>query len=198
MGARHHLQRLTQLLPHAATLVIDEADTPEEATLNLSRYFRFAKKPSINGRPTAIMLSVLRGRSAEGADFKDGLARAVFVIGVPLAPCKDPFVVAKMAYEDRVSRNGGQRWYSSEAARCAAQAAGRVFRHAGDWGVVVLLDSRYAPISDDNINRLLPAYMQSLLKRDTDATALANKVKPFFQFCAALPAPPAGAVKRER
>jgi len=193
------MQRLAKLLPSSSALIVDEADTPEDAALSLDQYCNFANKPSINGKPTAIMLSVLRGRCAEGADFKDHLARAVFVIGVPLSPFKDPFVEAKKRYDDSITPNGGQRWYYSEAARCAAQAAGRVFRHAGDYGVVVLLDGRYARVADDSVKRFLPRYLQNLLQEDTDPQMLADKLKPFFQRCAALPAPPpAGGVKRER
>jgi hypothetical protein len=65
--------------------------------------------------------------------------------------------------------------------------------------VVVLLDSRYARVADDSVKRFLPRYLQNLLQEDTDPQMLADKLKPFFQRCAALPAPPpAGGVKRER
>ena len=181
----------------------DEDDAQEVALRNIEKYVSFASKPSINGKPTAIMFAVLRGRCAEGADFKDHLARAVFVIGVPLPPFKDPFVVAKKAYNDRMleptdsKMSNGERWYYSEATRCAAQAAGRVIRHAGDHGVVVLLDSRYAPQGLGSVKMLMPLYLRSQQQDHTDAAALASKLQPFFLRCAAPPAPSAGGVKLE-
>ena len=156
------LLKLKALLPHANALIIDDADEAEESRANVERYCTFASRASTNGGPTAIMLTVLRGRSSEGADFKDGMARAVIILGLPLPPCKDPFVLAKKAYNDRLAPGSGERWYYSEAVRCAAQAVGRVIRHAGDYGCAVLLDCRYAPRGAgrvDSINHLLPKYL---------------------------------------
>ena len=210
------MQYLQQLLPDPDALVIEHAkpkkeeikketadagaddedeedeedDAMEVALRNIDKYCSFASKPSTNGKPTAIMFAVLRGRCAEGADFKDHLARAVFVIGVPLPPFKDPFVVAKKAYNDRMlaptysKLSNGERWYYSEATRCAAQAAGRVIRHAGDHGAVVLLDSRYAPQGLGSVKALMPLYLRSQQQEHTDAAALASKLQPFFQRCA--------------
>ena len=181
----------------------DEDDAMEVALRNIDKYCSFASKPSTNGKPTAIMFAVLRGRCAEGADFKDHLARAVFVIGVPLPPFKDPFVVAKKAYNDRMleptdsKMSNGERWYYSEATRCAAQAAGRVIRHAGDHGAVVLLDSRYAPQGFGSVKALMPFYLRSQQQEHTDAASLASRLQPFFLRCAALSASPAGGVKHE-
>jgi Rad3-related DNA helicase len=197
------LARLAALLPRHNALVIDDADDSDASKANIAKYCEFAGKPSANGGPTAIMFAALRGRASEGTDFKDGLARGVFVFSVPLPPWKDPSLVAKMEYNDRMGRPlpPGERWYLSEAVRCAAQAVGRVIRHAGDHGVAVLLDCRYAPQRPGSVNALLPHYLRGLLQVDTSVDALAAKLPPFFARCAALapppPPPPPAGVKRE-
>jgi len=194
------LAKLKAMLPHANALIIDDAEAAEESRANVERYCTFASRASTNGGPTAIMFTVLRGRASEGADFKDSLARAVILLGLPMLPCKDPSVMAKMAYNERMAPGSGDRWYQSEAVRCAAQAVGRVIRHAGDFGVVVLLDCRYAPRGPgrvDSINHLLPKYLRGLIQTDSSPDAVAAKLQPFFARCAALPAPPPSGVKLE-
>ena len=195
------MYKLSLLLPHANALVIDDAEEADVSLAHIERYLHFASRPSAHGRPTAIMFAALRGRASEGTDFKDGLARGVFVLSVPLPPCKDPFVVAKKAFNDRMGRPlpEGKKWYNSEGVRCAAQAVGRVIRHAGDHGVAVLLDCRYATgrPGNDSVFPLLPTYLKGLLQTHNNIAELAAKLPPFFARCAALPAPPAGGVKTE-
>ena len=198
------LSKLKSLLPIDDALVVDDADDPEQSKANVERYSHFASKPSTNGGPTVLMFAVLRGRASEGTDFKDGLARGVFVLSVPLPPIFDPFVKAKMAYNDKDSAlPDGRRWYQSEGVRCAAQAVGRVIRHAGDFGVAVLMDCRYGPPGPGNVSEgvhgLLPQYLKDLISTETSPEALAARLPPFFARCAALPpaAAPSG-VKPER
>ena len=43
----------------------------------------------------AVLLAVCKGKVAEGIYFSDELCRAVFLIGIPYAPMKEPKVVHK-------------------------------------------------------------------------------------------------------
>ncbi|XP_032527100.1 Fanconi anemia group J protein-like isoform X2 [Danaus plexippus] len=94
----------------------------------------------------ALLLAVYRGKVAEGMDFKDHQARAVIAIGIPY-PSKDRAVEEKMKYNDKYSKNrnllNGREWLKIQAYRALNQAVGRVMRHVGDWGGVLLVDSRY-------------------------------------------------------
>jgi len=85
---------------------------------------------------------------SEGIDFSDDAARAVLVIGQPLAEFFDPDVVLKKHYLDRKMRLGlgslsGDKWYFQEAQRAVNHAIGRVIRNKNDFGVIVLADKRY-------------------------------------------------------
>ena len=118
-----------------AQVVVETSGLSSEAAASLvSQYRQLAAQ-----RDGAILLAVMRGRCAEGADFKDDAARAVVVIGVPF-PSLDTEVKLKMEYEGR----NGSAWYEAEAYRSVSQAAGRLLRHQADYGALLLLDRRFA------------------------------------------------------
>ena len=119
----------------------------------------------------AILLGVMRGRAAEGADFKDNAARVVCIVGVPYPPRFDAATRLKI---DHDGPDRGELWYKAEAYRNVNQAAGRLIRHAKDFGALVLLDralSRHSMMSDWYADRLttLPG-----------ATDLHNRLRAFF------------------
>jgi Rad3-related DNA helicase len=91
----------------------------------------------------AILLGVFRGRNAEGSNFPDEQARAVFLVGVPFADYSDPVVKAQIEYFNRKSKTLGEKWYVMDAYRAANQAMGRGIRHKDDWCNFILMDSRY-------------------------------------------------------
>ena len=55
----------------------------------------------------AILFAVCRGKFAEGLDFTDDLARAVFIVGVPFPPCYDRKVELKKSYLDTICKKKG-------------------------------------------------------------------------------------------
>ncbi len=113
----------------------------------------------------AILAIICRGKVSEGIDFPDGMCRAVFIIGIPFANIKDPFVAEKRNHLDNIatrSRNksetiSGDEWYTMGTARAINQALGRVIRHAADYGMVFLVDSRYA---DNRQQKDLPDWIR--------------------------------------
>lgn len=91
----------------------------------------------------AILMCVYRGKASEGIDFRDSFARAVVAIGIPYPSLHDPQVELKKEFNDKHKSFNGRLWYETQAFRAVNQALGRVVRHRDDWGVVLLLDSRY-------------------------------------------------------
>lgn len=111
-------------------------------------------------------MGVCRGKISEGLDFDDAKGRAVFIVGLPYPPLKDPKVILKQRYLDkRITQNGeylrGNEWYSLEATRAVNQAIGRVIRHKHDYGAIILLDSRFTNLRiQDNLSLWLKKHIQ--------------------------------------
>ena len=79
----------------------------------------------------AILFTVLRGKLSEGVDFKDKVARAVFIIGVPFVSIKDISISLKKEYLDRRCQDpkdnyplSGEHWYTLNALKAVNQAIG--------------------------------------------------------------------------
>lgn len=99
---------------------------------------------------SCILLAVFRGKMSEGVSFNDDYARGVICVGIPYPSAFDKSVEAKRSYNDeqrklcnRTDLQPGMDWYKQQAFRAVSQALGRCIRHIGDYGVVVLMDSRY-------------------------------------------------------
>jgi len=102
-----------------------------------------------NENKNSILLSVFRGTSSEGIDFKDDFARMVICIGVPFASKMEEKIQLKKKYLDKISeekggcRLDGRKWYVNDAISNVNQTLGRVIRHKNDYGVLICLDKRY-------------------------------------------------------
>ncbi|ADM11102.1 Rad3/XPD ATP-dependent DNA-binding helicase [Encephalitozoon intestinalis ATCC 50506] len=101
-------------------------------------------KNRIATKQRAIFMCVYRGKASEGIDFKDSFARAVIAVGIPYPSLHDPQVELKKEFNDRYKSFNGRLWYEAQAFRAVNQALGRAIRHKDDWGIVMLLDSRYS------------------------------------------------------
>jgi regulator of telomere elongation helicase 1 len=97
----------------------------------------------------SILLAVVRGKVAEGMNFRDGSARAVIMVGLPYPSTKDPRVQLKRKFLDARGTGGGEGavrgsdWYQMQATRAVNQCIGRVIRHVQDYGVILLADARF-------------------------------------------------------
>ena len=157
----------------------------------------------------ALFLAVCRGKASEGLDFADARARLVLVFGVPFPAAQDARVLAKKAYNDArsgaVARGaatgaGGARdapptpplsgdaWYTQQAFRALNQAVGRCIRHRGDWGGIVLVDSRFR---EARLRASLPRWVRGALVDRPDFRAVLQDLKPFYERL--LAEPPAAA-----
>ncbi|XP_046964251.1 Fanconi anemia group J protein homolog [Vanessa cardui] len=137
---------------------------------------------SVEGRG-ALLLSVYRGKVAEGMDFRDRQARAVIAIGIPYSNTKNIAVMEKKKYNDKYSRNSngqllaGSEWYRVHAYRALNQALGRCVRHKDDWGALLLIDSRF----EKSQNREhLSSWVKSLFKTNDHSFNILEDLKSFM------------------
>ena len=102
-----------------------------------------------NKNRNSILLSVFRGTSSEGIDFRDEFARMVICVGVPYASIVEEKVQLKKKYLDEINKTSiiegltGKKWYLNDAISNVNQSLGRVLRHINDYGILVCIDERY-------------------------------------------------------
>lgn len=126
---------------------------------------------------TCVLFAVFRGKMSEGISFNDENARGVICVGIPYPSSFDRSVKAKKSYNNeqrklagKTAMLSGDAWYSQQAYRALAQALGRCIRHAGDYGTVILMDSRFCDESPPNsegtsyAHQQLPKWMRSHVK----------------------------------
>nr|XP_015834845.1 PREDICTED: regulator of telomere elongation helicase 1 homolog [Tribolium castaneum] len=158
-------------------------------TFAMSEYYSKVKDPNYKG---AIFMGVCRGKVSEGLDFADSNGRAVFIIGLPYPPLKDPKIILKKRYLDVCNAKDkeylkGDDWYSLEATRAINQAIGRVIRHKNDYGAIILLDSRF---TNPRIQGNLSLWLKKHIKIMQNFGALTRDLRLFFQNAQSkLPAP---------
>ncbi len=123
----------------------------------------------------ALLMCVVGGKMSEGINFKDDLARCVVVAGMPYPSPGDPELMARMAFMEELRPGGGREYYHNLCMKAVNQSIGRVIRHAGDYGVVLLADERYGQAS---VQARLPDWIQprSTVSSDFKA-AFAGAVK---------------------
>ena len=137
-----------------------------------------------------ILFSVCRGTTSEGIDFSDDYARMVILVGIPYPNLGDVRVQLKREFLDEFSRKNiqfikdknikrltGSEWYSQCASRTVNQALGRVIRHIGDYGAMVLIDSRYRDMLS---KRLFSGWMRDSARIYND-NRLLYEIKNFFE-----------------
>jgi DNA excision repair protein ERCC-2 len=136
---------------------------------------QFKDFASING---AVLLGVMGGRSAEGADYPGNEMNAVVVVGVPYAT-PTPMVQAQIEYYNSQFTGKGRIYgYNIPAMRRASQAAGRPIRSLTDRGALIFLDYRLA---GSYLRQYLPAWIRenvSIIPDDPEF--IGRQLKMFF------------------
>ncbi|KAJ8906401.1 hypothetical protein NDN08_002894 [Rhodosorus marinus] len=150
-------------------LVFVETQDPAEASLAIANF----RKGCDSGRG-AVLLSVARGKAAEGIDFDGHYGRCVILFGVPFQYTESKTLRARMEYLRKNYQVREDDFLVFDAMRQAAQCVGRVIRNKKDYGVMVFADRRF---SKHNLKSKLPKWIgQFLTDQNSDlqtATALA-------------------------
>ncbi|KHJ99475.1 DNA repair helicase [Oesophagostomum dentatum] len=129
----------------------------------------------------AMFFAVCRGKVSEGIDFSDADSRAVCVVGIPFPPMMDARVCLKRLYMNKsaaLDKNAqsSEEWYVTEGYRAVNQAVGRVIRHVHDFGIVALLDERFATARRE----YFPTWLRGSLKIFNDGSSMIKAVEKFF------------------
>ncbi|GMT33456.1 hypothetical protein PFISCL1PPCAC_24753, partial [Pristionchus fissidentatus] len=142
---------------------------------------RFTFENAVTKGSGAIFFAVCRGKVSEGIDFADTHSRAVIIVGIPYPPVGEPRVLLKRNYLTECNRAdkenmSGAQWYTMEGFRAVNQAIGRVLRHVDDYGVVVLLDSRFCSAPGSSF----PRWVQNSFEKIEKTEDITNSLKKFF------------------
>ncbi|KDQ60828.1 hypothetical protein JAAARDRAFT_31813 [Jaapia argillacea MUCL 33604] len=120
-------------------LIFVETPDANETSIALENYRRACN----NGRG-AVLLSVARGKVAEGIDFDHNYGRAVIMFGIPYQYTESRILKARLEYLRDAYRIRESEFLGFDAIRNAAQCVGRVLRGKTDWGLMVFADKRFA------------------------------------------------------
>lgn len=156
--AWHGSGYLQQLAKHK--LIFVETQGVEETSVALANYRRACDI----GRG-AIFMSIARGKIAEGIDFDRHYGRAVVMFGVPFLPPNDEPLRQRMHWMEVCLGISESEYRNFDAMRQASQCIGRVLRNKTDYGMMLLVDRRFA-LNDKR--RKIPNWIQQCLKDNTN------------------------------
>ena len=137
---------------------------------------KFKNEADKNG---AVLISVLGGRSSEGADFPGEYMQSVIVIGIPYAPPSVQTQSQIEYLESKFPKKGRALAYQIPAINRASQAAGRPVRSLNDVAFIMLGDERF---SQKNVFEQLPGWIRDSVERiDYNPNELGKRVTIFFR-----------------
>lgn len=132
---------------------------------------------ALTKRSLAVLIGVYRGKSGEGLDFSDDMARMVVCVGVPFRPLTSWSVSAQREYN-------GEEWYVDDALCAVNQAVGRCLRHAKDYGAIILLDIRYTePYYQSKLSR----WCKEVVSIHSSVTTLTQALQERYSCWAGVP-----------
>jgi len=122
-------------------------DNGKDGGITITQFKKYAKTKK------AILCACFRSRASEGEDYKNGIVKSIFIIGIPLANSTDASIKIKMEYYNYLRNGYGQLWYYSNAIDSVNQSCGRAIRNIlKDKCAYFFMDSRY--ISNTYFNLL--------------------------------------------
>ena len=151
-----------RILESKGKIIVEETGSQEKFEKARTEY-----NETVRTRGSCVLFAVYRGKMSEGVSFNDDYARGVICVGLPLPNAYDMSIKAKKSYNNEQrrlrKRNNllpGDDWYQQQAYRAIAQALGRCIRHAGDYGTIVLLDSRHCDDGSPSLDGICSAHRQ--------------------------------------
>ena len=149
---------LQELAKHK--LIFVETQGVHETSVALANYRRACDI----GRG-AIFMSIARGKIAEGIDFDRHYGRAVVMFGVPFLPPTDEGLRQRMQWMETCLRIPESEFRNFDAMRQASQCIGRVLRNKTDYGMMILVDKRFA-LSDKM--KKFPNWIRQCFRENTN------------------------------
>lgn len=127
-------------------------------------------------RTGAILFAVVRGSLSEGINFSNKLGRCVILIGMPYLNKNDLEVEVKMNYYNRFPDYSGNQFYENACHIAINQSIGRVIRHAKDFAIIILIDSRHEKSCDRR-----PEWIRRSYKKHDSLGGMLNAIRSFFR-----------------
>ena len=169
----HSTGLLKELEQHK--LVFVETQGQEETTKSLADF-----RTACDVGRGAIFFSIARGKIAEGIDFDHHYGRAVIMFGVPFLPPTDEALRQRLLWMSKCLNIPEAEYRNFDAMRQASQCIGRVFRNKTDYGLMVMVDRRFA-LHDKRSK--MPGWIQQCIKENSNLTieAAVGVAKEFFR-----------------
>jgi chromosome transmission fidelity protein 1 len=151
-----------------------EPKTSIECEKVFDHYTRIIKT-STNDKTGALLFAVIGGKMSEGINFSDDLGRCVIVVGQPYANIKSLELQEKMQYLNKTNelklaknaKQAGQIYYENLCWKAINQTIGRAIRHQNDYASIILIDSRYCSMTQENLNDKLPKWICEAFKKES-------------------------------
>ncbi len=135
---------------------IEEQKMPGEEGRKIMKKFKACAEKNQKG----VLIGVMGGRFAEGADFPEEQLEGIFLVGIPF---EKPTIKTQLYieyYSKLYGKEKGRYYaYILPALKRASQALGRALRLKDDYATMVLGDERYIHYLE-----LLPDYIQKTVK----------------------------------
>lgn len=131
----------------------------KEVSHVLSQFFQAGLKSA--AKP-GVLLAVAGGKMSEGIDYRGEALKGSMVVGLPLTAYTEIQKTVNEYYKGKYGNKKGMFIaYTLPAMNRALQALGRVHRAAGEVGVLVLCDSRFATKGGMGVREHMPEWMDN-------------------------------------
>ncbi|AKB52603.1 DNA repair helicase [Methanosarcina barkeri str. Wiesmoor] len=131
--------RYTKLLEPELSIPIFLDETGVSAQEIRKKFFKIGEQ---GGK--ALLITYLWGTLSEGVDFRDSRGRTVIIVGIGYPALNDRIKAVESAYDEVFGCGEGWEFaVQVPTIRKVRQAMGRIVRSPDDYGVRILLDSRY-------------------------------------------------------
>lgn len=118
-----------------------EQQNQDQFMSDVTSYKRITSGVTSGNNSKAIFFCVCRGKLSEGINLEGNQCRTVVVVGLPNPNSTDPKVISTKKFHDT---RGNKVWYSEQMRRALNQTIGRVIRSRTDFGLLMLIEPKFA------------------------------------------------------